>query len=104
MINEEKSITLAEVKVLLDKIDTDKAKAVVNFIKKFIKLKASDALKLKKAIADSGIVKLKEKDIVKIIDFMPQDAGDVRKIFTGADISLDQDEITKILEILKQKK
>jgi DNA-directed RNA polymerase subunit F len=37
---------------------------------------------------------------VKIVDFLPEDAADLIKILPG--VSLNQDEITKILEIAKK--
>lgn len=104
MIEESKSITLAEVRELLKKIETEKAKFVSSFIKRFTKLSASEALKLKQNLETLNIAKLKEEDIVKLIDFKPEDAEDVRKIFAGSEFSLNQDEITKVLEIFKQKK
>lgn len=103
MIKDKKSITLAEARELLKNSEGEKVKATADFIKKFMKLSANDAVKLKQELMALDIVKLKEEDIVKIIDFMPEDAEDLRKIFSGYDISLEQDEITKILEILKKK-
>lgn len=104
MIKESYPITLAEARELLKKIETDRAKAVADFIKKFTKLTAAEAIKLRQAIKELNIVKLKEEDIIKLIDFKPEDAEDIRKIFAGSELSLDQDEITKVLEALKQKK
>ncbi len=104
MIRESKTVTLVEARELLKKAETDKAKAVSDFIKRFTKLSASDVQKLRKALETLDIIKLREKDIVKLIDYKPEDAEDVRKIFTGSEFSLDHDEITKVLEALKQKK
>ncbi len=103
MIKESKVITLAEARELLNKAKTDKAKAIADFIKRFTKLSASDAEKLKQALNALNIHKLRDKDIVKLIDFKPEDAEDVRKIFAGSEFSLDQDEIAKVLEALKKK-
>ena len=103
MIKESKVITLAEARELLNNAKTDKAKAIADFIKRFTKLSASDAEKLKQALNALNIHKLRDKDIVKLIDFKPEDAEDVRKIFTGSEFSLDQDEIAKVLEALKKK-
>ena len=104
MIKDKKPITLAEARELLKGSEGDKAKAAGDFIKKFTKLSAIEAERLKKELMSLDIVKLKEEDTVKIVDFMPEDAEDIRKIFSGYDISLEQDEITKILETLKKKK
>lgn len=103
MIKSSKLITLAETRELLKKIETDKAKAVSDFIRRFTKISAEDALKLKKALEACDIAKLKEEDIIKIINFMPADAEDIRKIFVTSELSLDQDEITKVLNALKKK-
>ncbi len=103
MIQESKTITLAEARELLKKADTDKAKAISDFIKRFTKLSASDVLKLKKALESLNIAKLRAEDIVRLIDFKPEDTEDIRKIFVGSEFSLDQDEITKVLEVLKKK-
>lgn len=101
MILDNKSITMAEAKEILKDYDTEKAKASILMIKKFVKLSAEDAKKIHSEIKKLNIEKLKEQDIVKIIDFLPEDAESLRKIFTGTDISLDQDEISKILEVIK---
>lgn len=102
MIKERKLITLAEAKEMLKEIKTDKAQAVLAFIKKFTKISAKDALKLKEQLSGLGLTKLKEEEIIMLVNFMPKDASDVRKIFTGSDINLDQDEIKKILSIFKK--
>lgn len=104
MIKDKKPITLSEARELLKNAEGEKAKTLADFIKKFTKTSESDALKLKQDLATLDIAKLKEEDIVKIVDFMPEDAEDLRKIFSGYDINLEQDEITKILDVLKKKK
>ena len=103
MIKDSRPVTLAETRELLKKIDTDKAKAVSDFIKKFTKLSAADTQKLKKALESCDIIKLKEEDIIKIINFQPTDAEDIRKIFASSELSLDQNEIDKVLDALKKK-
>ena len=39
------------------------------------------------------------EQIIKIIDFLPKDADDVRKVLASA--SIEENEIAKILEIVK---
>ena len=48
---------------------------------------------------DLNLLKLKETDIVKIVDFLPQDSIELNKIVNES--NLDQEEISKILSILK---
>jgi DNA-directed RNA polymerase subunit F len=101
MITENKSITMAEAKEILKDYDTEKSKAVSSMIKKFTKLSAEESKKLFSAIKKLNLEKLKDEDIIKIIDFLPDDAESLRKIFTGSDIAFDQDETSKILNVIK---
>jgi len=104
MIQNKKPLTLAEVHDVLKHIDSEKAKNVADFIKKFIKISPAEAANLRQKIESLNIAKLRDEDAVKIADFMPDDAEDLKKIFAGGEISLNQDEITQLLELLKQKK
>lgn len=113
MIIEKEPITLAEVKeIVIDKSkeikedseDNQRIRAVHDLLKKIVKLKPEQARKLKEEILALGIIKLKERDVVKIIDFLPEDAEDIRKIFFGQGINLDENEINSILEKIKKYK
>ena len=101
MITENKPITMAESKEILKEYDTEKSKAATAMIKKFTKLSADEAKKLFLDIKKLNLEKLKDEDIIKIIDFLPDDAESLRKIFTGSDTAFDQDEISKILNVIK---
>lgn len=78
-------------------IDDEKVK---DFVKRFVKLKENDAIKLREEIEKLGNIKIKEENIAKIIDLLPEDNQDLAKIFN--DISLDEDETKQILEIVKK--
>jgi DNA-directed RNA polymerase subunit F len=108
MVKDVEVLSMAEVKETLTKYpqseDNKKAKEVMDYIKKFSKIKPEKAKDIKKALNDLNIIKLKQKHIAKIIDVMPEDAEDVRKIFVGEDVTLDQDEITSILDAVKKNK
>lgn len=71
------------------------------FIKKFNKISAAKAQELRKELEALNIFGLRQEEIVKIIDLLPEDAEDLRKI-TSPEISLKQDEIQKILEIVQK--
>lgn len=105
MIKNKEPISLAEVReICKDKEANEKAKQLVSHTKQFVKIKLEDSLKLKQELQSLGLAKLKIAHIIKIIDAMPEDADDARKLFID-DISLDQDEISKILEtVTKYKK
>lgn len=101
MIKSIKPLTLSEVRdILQDREETERDKQVVAYTKKFTKLSSENMKKMKQELEQLGLVKLKEEHITKIIDIIPTDQEDVRKIFV--DISLDENEITKILEVTKK--
>lgn len=93
-----KPISMIEAKKIVGAAKEDKETDV--FLKKFIKLDAKKAEGIRKELENLGMIKLKEENIVKIIDLMPEDASDVNKIFS--DVSLDENEINNILEIVKK--
>ena len=72
------------------------------FIKKFVKIKLEKIKEMRKKLEELNLLKMKPEHIVKIIDLMPEDAECINKIFN--DISLDEDETKKILEIVKEYK
>jgi len=96
-IAEETPITLAEVVALSG--DSEKAVAIKKFVKTFNKMDVKKAREMKDALVKLDLIKLKAEHIVKIVDFMPSDAADLNKVLIEA--SLDGDEVTKILEVVK---
>ncbi len=103
MIKEMQPLSLAEVKKTLESVeDSEKKTQFETFLKKFSKASFKKASELKKELQDLNLIKLKEEHIVKIIDLMPEDTSDLNKIFT--DVSLDEDETKKVLELVKKHK
>lgn len=101
MIKEKQPLSLCELGEMLKGIkQTDKTKDMGSFIKKFCKIKPEKAKKLREELEKLELIKLKNSDIAKIIDLLPDDAAELNKIFT--DITLDADETNKILETVKQ--
>jgi len=82
------------------KKDSETGKEIVGFIKKFTKLKPAEAKELKKKLQELDLIKLNEKHIVKIVDFLPEDSEEVNKIVVDA--NLNEDEIKKVLETIKE--
>ena len=101
MIKERKPLNMCEVTEVLKEIkETDKTKELKSFIKDFCKVTPAKARELKEDLIKLDVIKLKEGDIAKIIDIMPEDAAELNKIFV--DIALDSDETNKILETIKK--
>ena len=99
-ITEEKPITMAEVVALAG--DSDKGVAIKKFIKGFVKMDVKEALKMKEELAALDLIRLKEEHIVKIVDFIPKSASELNKVLI--EVSLDQDEVNKILDVTKNYK
>jgi len=74
-------------------------KEIKSFAKNFIKLKEDKVKELRKKLQELNLIKLNQKHISKIIDFLPEDKEDLNKVLI--DVSLDENETTKILETIK---
>jgi len=102
--------TLGEVKEILENVskeekeDNKAVKTTLAYLKNFVKSKPDHIKKLKEALQNLNIAKLSQKLIVKIIDLMPEDAEDLKKILISEEISLEQDEINAVLEAIKKAK
>ncbi len=103
MIKERMPLTMNEAREVLEDLkETDRNKDIKAFIKKFAKLDDKQAKKLKQELESLEIIKLRQADIIKIIDIVPENATELNKIFT--ETSLDTDETTKILDTIKNNK
>ncbi len=90
--------TLAEVQSHVK--DLDEKKDLKDYLKKFTELTKEKAEKLKEEVRALNNLKLKEENIVKIVDFLPKDSEDLNKIFT--EVSLSEEESNAILEVVKK--
>jgi len=97
-IKEERPIMMAEVVALVG--DSEKAEAIKKFIKNFNKMPIKKAIEIQKELKALDLIKLKDMHVVKIVDFMPKDASELNKVVS--DVSLDQEEVTKILDVVKK--
>jgi len=98
MILERKPVTMAEVREIVGKVEGQEELKI--YLKKFTKLKKDKANALMDEIKGLDNIKIREEHIVKVADFMPQDAEDVGKIFSDA--GLTEEEINAILDIVKK--
>ena len=94
-VTEERPITMAEVISLAG--DSEKAEEIKKFIKKFNKMDVKKAIEMKEELKALDLIKLKDAHIVKIVDFIPKDASELNKVLI--EVSLDSDEVAKILEV-----
>ena len=73
---------------------------IKKFIKKFVKLKPDEAKKMREKINGFNLIKIKNEHVSKIIDTLPESREELNKIFT--EISLDEDEAKKILDVVEE--
>jgi len=103
----EKPLTMAELKEKLEEIKkrdkelSDRATKTHEYLNKFAHLKEKEALKLKEEILKLDIPRLKEKHIIKIIDIMPKDIESLKLIFASENITIKQESLQKILDVMK---
>lgn len=95
-----KPLSLIEVKNYVEKVDLSDKKPIHDYLKKFCKIRADKTKKISEDIRGLNNPKIKEENIVKIIDFAPEDIEDINKIFT--DVTLTEEEAKVILEIAKK--
>jgi DNA-directed RNA polymerase subunit F len=103
MILERTPLNLNEVEEILKNIsDNPKKEEIEAYLKKFLNTDSKKAKKIKEDLENLDLLKIKREHIVKIIDLLPETASDLNKIF--ADVSLNEEETNKLLEIVKNSK
>ena len=86
---------LAEVKEIIK--DAENKQSLQDYLKSFAKLTKDKSERLKLDLITLNNLKIKEEEIIKIVDFLPKDKEDINKIFV--DTSLTDEETNAILEI-----
>ncbi len=99
MIKSSTPLSIAEVQEYVSS-DPETNSEIIGFLKRFNKISAKDAKSIKEKIQNLDLIKVKPEHISKIIDLLPEDAEDLNKIFI--DVSLDEDETKKILDVIKE--
>lgn len=105
----ERPITANEVLAKLEEISKKqelnaRAAKTKEHLNIFIELKIEQVKELQKKLESLDIPRLKDRHIVKIINMMPNDIDQLRILFLGETISLKQEDLTKIIEVVKQYK
>lgn len=105
-IIEETPVALPEVREAIEVINkrdkslSPRATKVLDYISKVNSLKTKEFNELKKKLKESGVERLKEKHIVKLLDIMPKEIDSLKAIFAGDSVILKQEDLKKILECL----
>ena len=100
----ENSLNIYELKDKMDNIKkrdgalTPRGIKTYDYISKFVK---KDFKKLKEKLIELNISRLKDKHINKIIDILPKDIEELKSILSGENLTLKQEDLTKIIETIK---
>ncbi len=103
-VNKETFIPITKVKDILKKVKdkTYEQKMAYEHVKKFSKISSDKAEELIKELLELEMRKLKEHQVVKIVDLMPKSLEDLKVILHKSQIPFKKDELEKILEIVKK--
>lgn len=108
---EEKAVSLLDAKSILQDIEkrdeelnyiSNKSK---EFLENFTLLSDDKKKELEKKLADLGLSRLKEEHIMKIVDFLPSTAEDLKIVLQAYPLSMskkDQDAIAGIVKEFKK--
>ena len=100
-------VSLSEMKDSLHSIESrDKelsfrANKVKDYLNKVVKLDGKTASELKQKLISLDIPRLKDRQIVKIIDILPDNIEDLKAIFIGEITTITQENLEKIVEAIK---
>lgn len=101
-MTDERLVTLSEVKALLEKAEEDRGeltyeqKLALEHARKFARFTLDEQSKLLKELEE--IEGVEHEHAVRVVDFAPTHADDVRAIFAKLRVNLDDAHVQKILE------
>ena len=98
---------LAQLKEKLEAIEKDgklsfRGEKTKAYLDGFTVLSAKEAEKLHKEIATLNIPRLKDRHITKVVDVMPADLDSMKTLFSGDNITISDDDMKKILNVIPQ--
>lgn len=104
---EEKPINSAMLKSMLEKIKEDngelnfRAEKTIDYLNQSVSISSKEAEEIYTKIEELSIPRLKDIHIHKVIDIMPKHLEEVKNIFQGYTISISDENLNKILDIIK---
>jgi len=102
----EEFIPIVKAKEILEKVEADtyEQKLALEYTKKFGKAKMADVNKIIKVLEALEMRKLKQEQIVKLVDLMPEDIEDLRVILLHSDVPFKDDELQMVMNAIKSVK
>jgi len=104
----ERVLSLAELKESLAGVKKEKKELnftstkTLEYLNTFSPLKLKEAEELKSKLTELNIPRLKEKNMIKVVDLLPGDVDALKIIFTGEDITIKQDDLKRIIDLVKE--
>ena len=104
-ITDVKPVAMSEAKKIMSSHEKEKElsyeqKLAMEHLNKFTKLSHENSEKILGEL--SKVLRMSQVTMIKIMDIMPQTPDELRMIFAREKFSLKEDEIKKILEIVKK--
>ena len=106
----EEPISIYDLKKSLDKIkkrDQElgfRAAKVEEYLRNFAKLDSKKVDELKKKLEELNIPRFKQEHICKLADIMPVDVDDVRLVLNSYSITITNENLAKIADVIKEYK
>jgi DNA-directed RNA polymerase subunit F len=105
IVTESKPASMVEAKDILTEREKRKElgyeqKLALEHLNKFTKLSTEDAKKMTEELSE--VLRMGQETLVQILNFMPKNPDELRMIFSREKFSLKEEEINKILEIVKK--
>ncbi len=105
-ILESKPVPMAVVKELLKKKKGEEMsfeeKQAIEHLKALTKLSAKEAEKLEEELRKLEMRKLKDENIVKIVDILPTTMEELKLVLSDAKVPFNKEELEKIFEVVKR--
>src|SRR3989344_7467473 len=105
-ILKENPISLGEVKEKINMISnrdkelSDVTTKTKDYVEYFVKLDEKKIRELKSSLEGLNIPRLKDRHYVKLIDILPEDINSLRTIFAGETVTVKQEDLNRILEVI----
>ncbi|SRR3989338_8068661 len=103
-IIEENPVSMLRVKEIFSKKKelSERENRLKDYINVFCKLDKKKEEELRKKLNSLNVSRLKERHIVKIIDVLPEDMDDLKVLVAGEPLGLKQEDMKKIVEVVKE--
>lgn len=107
IIINERPITMAELSEDLDRLEKQekelnfRANKTKSYLKQLSKMKFKESQELYKKIESLEIPRIKDRQIVKIIDMLPETLDELRMLMVGETTTINEDNMKRILDVVK---